>query len=75
MKKTTLVTTVKRHRLILDDESLQSILRTAGYFVPDNAKITFSVPGGGDWSSCDIDVDKDSPVVVTWEETETIGEQ
>lgn len=29
------------------------------------AEVTFTVPGGGDWSNSTIDVDADNPVVVT----------
>lgn len=62
------VTTV-RHRLELDDDKIRSLLLHAGVVVPDNAKIIVPVPGGGDWSNCDLDIIPGCPVTVTWEET------
>jgi hypothetical protein len=32
--------------------------------------VTFQVPGGGDWSHSQIDIDESCPVVVRWTEKE-----
>lgn len=31
-------------------------------------KVQFHVPGGGDWSNCDIEIDDEHPITVTFEE-------
>jgi len=31
-------------------------------------KAVFHVPGGGDWSNEDVDIDEDNPVIITFEE-------
>lgn len=33
-------------------------------------EVTFTVPGGGDWSHTAIEIDEDYPVVVRWTEKE-----
>lgn len=35
---------------------------------PDDAEVEFSVPGGGDYSNCNLDIDEDQPVTVRWSE-------
>lgn len=36
--------------------------------IPDCASVTVRVPGGGDWSNTDLDIDRDTSITVTWEE-------
>ena len=36
--------------------------------VPAYAKVSFQVPGGGDWSNETLEVDEDCPICITWEE-------
>lgn len=31
-------------------------------------KVYVSIPGGGDWSCMNLDIDKNTPVIVEWEE-------
>lgn len=38
--------------------------------LPKNAKITFQVPGGGDWSNKNIEIDGEHTIGVTWTTTE-----
>ncbi len=38
--------------------------------VPANAKVSFHVPGGGDWSHVDVSIDSETPIYVEWETTE-----
>lgn len=35
-----------------------------------NVKVYVSVPGGGDYSSTDLDIDDDCTITVEWQETE-----
>lgn len=35
---------------------------------PENASVTFHVPGGGDWSNRDVDVDDFNHVKLSWSE-------
>lgn len=35
---------------------------------PDNASVTISIPGGGDWSNTELDVSEASPVEISWTE-------
>ena len=34
----------------------------------ETASVEFTVPGGGDWSYMDIDIDKSNPISVTYEQ-------
>lgn len=38
----------------------------AAFGLPDNAKVTFEVPTGGDYSGCILDIDDDTPVRARW---------
>lgn len=55
------VTTQKivKHEATLDRTQLIHLMREAGYTnVPDDAKITMNVPGGGDYSNTTLDIDE-----------------
>ncbi len=54
--KTPMIVRVTRERL------LQAI-RDAGIDIPNNAKVTFFVPGGGDYSNTHIDLDDNEQIV------------
>ena len=46
------------------------MLRKA-FGIPKGAAISITVPGGGDWSHCELDLDHYGPIHVAWsEETE-----
>lgn len=67
------VETKQRFRLAITGENLRNLLAAAGHQIPKNARIIFTVPGGGDWSNMAIDIDGENPVEVQWE-TVTIAE-
>jgi hypothetical protein len=62
------VTTTRR--IALDAEQVRALLRASGVDVPANARVSFEVPCGGDWSGYMLDVDKDHPIHVTWTTSE-----
>jgi len=37
--------------------------------IPAGATISVTVPGGGDWSNCELDLDHHGPISVSWSET------
>lgn len=39
--------------------------------IPDGARVYVSIPGGGDYSSMNLDIDGDCPITVSWETVET----
>lgn len=65
----TVVTTERRHEIIMDNTEIRELLRRAGYQIPAKARIYFTVPGGGDWSNTDVDITRDYPVTVEWTDT------
>lgn len=58
--------TTRRHEMSLSRESLIKALQVCGVEVPKDASVTFTVPGGGDWSNCTIDVDREHPINIEW---------
>jgi len=62
-------TTKTNHTLEINRGKLLAILRKAGYEVPTTADAHMRIPGGGDWSNTDLDLDADSPLFITWETT------
>lgn len=36
--------------------------------VPSNATVIVTVPGGGDWSNTELDIDTRTPVTIEWTE-------
>jgi len=64
------VRTETTKRLELDGDVIRGLLASRGVDVPRDARITVTVPGGGDWSNTDLEVDARCPVVVTWTEVE-----
>ncbi len=61
INKSTTVET--RYHAELDRHKLLALLRQAGHEVPDNAGIYVRVPGGGDWSNEQLDID-DAPIQI-----------
>lgn len=50
----------------LNDKDLRECAeRKYGIKIPKTAKVSYTVPGGGDWSHMDAPVDKKNPVTVT----------
>lgn len=69
LEETSEVTT--KRILKMDRGDLIQTLINIGYDVPRNAEVFIHVPGGGDWSNMNLDVDSDSPLTITWTETTT----
>ncbi|OXE37512.1 MAG: hypothetical protein CGW95_00950 [Phenylobacterium zucineum] len=63
-------TKVESCELRLGEDEILALLRTSGIDVPPTAKVTFYVPGGGDYSNETLDVDRDNPVTVSWQYVE-----
>ena len=58
--------TVVKHSAFVGRQEFVRLLREAGYAgVPDDAKITMQVPGGGDYSNMTLDID-DMPITVKY---------
>jgi len=64
----------KTHRVTLTDEDIGDILsQKYGIILPDEAtdiRMFVQVPGGGDWSNQDLDIDEDTPVQIVWKTVE-----
>lgn len=62
-------------KLSLHGEGIAALLRAAGLIpsdVRDDAvKVTFEVPGGGDWSCSIIDIDPSHPLTIEWTDTKS----
>jgi len=63
------VTTSVDKRIELGFTAIRLLLEREGITLPTGAKITVTVPGGGDWSNTELDIDDHTPVVVSWKET------
>lgn len=59
-------TKTTKKELVLTGDLIVSLLAPLG--VPQDARVVFDVPGGGDWSNTSLDVDEDNPVYVRWKE-------
>lgn len=71
----TTTTTLTRKTMKLTGTMIRQLLDVAGFSVPDGASITVPVPGGGDWSNMDLDIDEDTAIEVTWTEQVTTLDQ
>lgn len=60
------VTVTRHNSLVIDEAEMREFLRTRGFNLPSNARIYFSVPGGGDWSNTDVDISREHPIYVEW---------
>ena len=69
-KKTTVVETTTKHRLELTSVEIIEALRKDDYCIPKDADVFVTVPGGGDWSNTNLDLE-DVPLVLTWSERKT----
>ena len=61
--------TIARHEMTLNKNEIASML---GYFegqdLPLGARLYVKIPGGGDYSNMDLDIDDEFLVYVEWEE-------
>lgn len=69
------VTRVTKRSIELTAIDIRSLIRATGTEISDAAelRVYFAVPGGGNWSNTDIDIDNLNPVYVEWTETEEIN--
>lgn len=69
------ITTRRQIRLEIHRAHIIQMVKELGYgLIPKDARIFVDVPGGGDWSNMELNIDDDRPVVVTWSEV-TMEEQ
>lgn len=68
-------TTTTSGSIELNAADIAELLRKAGVEIPASAvtsgmRVYFAVPGGGNWSNTDVDIDDKNPVRVEWQTTE-----
>jgi len=54
----------------LDDKAIRRLVSAIVSGIPDNARVSINLPGGGDWSNCTLDVEAAHPITIEWTETE-----
>jgi hypothetical protein len=64
VKKT--ITTTTEHELALNNKDILEALHQMGYVIPDGAVASFFVPGGGDSSNMEIEIDDENPISINW---------
>jgi len=67
MKIETDTTTIVRKHITLRRSDILELLQRVGWKVPSGADITVRVPGGGDWSGMDLDLDEHN-INIDWTE-------
>jgi hypothetical protein len=67
IEQMTMQKTTSRRTLRLTREDMLQALRLLGVEISEDASVTIRmhVPGGGDWSNTDLDVDDENPIEVT----------
>ena len=68
IRTTVTKTTAKKVTIEVDAVTLIEALRANGVKIPGDAKVYVTVPGGGDWSHTDLDIDDDAPLTIEYEE-------
>lgn len=68
VNKVETVTRTAQHSMEIDAAAMRNLLNAAGVEIPEDTevRIYFAVPGGGDWSNTNIDIDAKHPVYVEW---------
>ena len=61
------IITDQKYKVEITGEMIIAMLRETGMTIPDSATVSFTVPGGGDWSNMSIDVDAENPVYAEWQ--------
>jgi hypothetical protein len=54
-------------------EDILDFLRTKGFVPMRDARVYFSILGGGDWSNMEAVIGEDGPIRVEWSETSEEG--
>lgn len=70
----TSIVTERRATVKITGELIVSWLRKT-HKIPDDAKVQFTVPSGGDWSGMKLDINAQDPVWVTWTTQEVKDER
>lgn len=65
-KVTTRTITRKDKTIQLTRDNILELLWGADYDIPTDATVEFRVPGGGDFANCNIDIDEDNPVIISF---------
>lgn len=55
----------------LTGKDIIDLLRARGHTVPDDANVSFTIPGGGDWSNTELQISAEYPVEVSFSSTIT----
>jgi len=59
-------------QIALDGNELVALLQAAGAKIPKlGVTVEVIVPGGADWSNCGLDITKENPILIRWEERKT----
>lgn len=65
-KITKTVSTTIETRIELTSKDIMDLLKTAGIIEgKQKCTVIFNVPGGGDWTSMPIEIDKDNPICIS----------
>lgn len=56
----------RRTHMEFERHDLLKALRALGYQIPDDADMFVQVPGGGDWSNTNLDIERDTNLHVRW---------
>jgi len=66
--------TETRVNLRMTGKELLELLRRDGQAIPKSGvDVTVRVPGGGDWSNMNLDIDDDTPIQISFTEITTEG--
>jgi len=68
MPTRTETTTATTKHVTMDAAELLKALK-----LPKDAKVFVTVPGGGDWSNCDLELDKSTPLNIVYTSTKSRG--
>lgn len=64
---TTETVTTRKHTLKLTRaDILAAVEKLTGEQIRFGAEVVFQVPGGGDYSNCEVYITDDAPVIVRW---------
>lgn len=56
----------EHYKITLTGKDILMLLRSRLDNIPDSARVEFDVPGCGDYSNMTLNIDNDTPVVITW---------
>lgn len=68
-KRTMKISTTTTNRLSIGKADLIELLNDRGFSIPSDADVTVQVPRGGDYSGCDLDIENDVEIEITYMES------